>query len=404
VSAGVLEGLRVLELGSGAAGPVATRYLAEQGARVVRVESSRRPDFLRLFSARRGRPEALDAAPMFVLLNPNKESVALDLSRPEGVALARRLVQWADVVAENFAPGVMERWGLGWESLHALAPRLVMLRGCLFGQTGPERGYPGFGGQGSAIAGFNHLTGWPDAEALGPHATITDSLAPRYAALAVVAALLEREQTGRGRLIDLSQIEAGVYSLSEMVVRQSGNDETLTRRGNRDEQGAPHGVYPCRGEERWIAIAVFTDAEWYALRRAFRDPPWARDARFARPAGRLEHQAHLDERLADYTRKEEAGELALRLQRAGVQAGPVQDFEDLLADPQLAHRGHFVPLHHAHLGELPLERSGFRLAESPGELRTLGPDLGAHNEAVLGGILGLSRDEIERLVRDEIVA
>lgn len=400
---GVFEGLRVLELGSGAAGPVATRYLAEQGARVVRVESSRRPDFLRLLSARRGRPEALDASPMFVLLNPNKESVALDLSRPEGVALVRRLVQWADVLAESFAPGVMERWGLGWESLCALKPELVMLRGCLFGQTGPERAYPGFGGQGSAIAGFNHLTGWPDAEALGPYATITDSLSPRYAALAIVAALIERESTGRGRLIDLSQIEAGVYSLSETVVRQSANGETPGRRGNRDEQGAPHGIYPCRGEQRWIAIAVFSDAEWYALRRVFLDPPWARDARFARAAGRLENQDHLDERLADYTRKEEAGDLAARLQHAGVQAGPVQDFADLLADPQLAHREHFVALRHAHLGELPFERSGFRLTESPGELRSPGPDLGAHNEAVLGGILGLRRDEIERLVREEIV-
>ena len=401
---GVFDGLNVLELGSGAAGPVATRYFAEQGARVVRIESSKRPDFLRVLFLTRDSKFGLDGSPMYVLLNPDKESVALDLSRPEGVALAKRLVGWADVVAENFSPGVMAKWGLDAAGIHALRPDAVVVSGCLFGQTGPQRKYPGFGGQGSAIAGFNHLTGWPDREAHGPYGTITDSLSPRYVAVALAAALFERRRTGKGRHVDLSQIESGVYSLSEMVVRHSANGEAEVRRGNRSERDAPHGAFPCRGEDQWIAISVRDDACWRALVGAMGEPGWAADPALATAAGRLAAEADLDARLADWTRPQEALALAERLQAAGVEAGPVQDFDALLEDPQLAHRGHFVPIRHAHLGELRFERSGYRLTESPGGFRRPGPNLGEHSRTVLGGILGLSDAEIEDLVAREIVA
>jgi len=402
--AGVFAGLKVLELGSGAAGPVATRYLAEQGARVVRIESAKRPDFLRVLFMTKDSRHGLDGSPMYVLLNPDKESVALNMATPEGVALAGRLVAWADVVAENFSPGVMAKWGLDADRIHALNPGAVVVSGCLFGQTGPQRKYPGFGGQGSAIAGFNHLTGWPDREAHGPYGTITDSLSPRYVAVALVAALLERRRTGKGRWIDLSQIEAGVYSLSEMIVRRSANGESEVRRGNRSERAAPHGAYPCRGDDRWIAIAVEDDAAWRALVRALGEPAWARDPALAERAGRLAAESEIDARLADFTREHDAADLAERLQAAGVAGGPVQGLAELLDDPQLAHRGHFVPLPHVHLGELPFERSGFRLSESPGGFTRAGPNLGEHDREVLGGLLGLSDAEIDDLVAREIVA
>jgi len=400
---GVFAGLNVLELGSGAAGPVATRYLAEQGARVVRIESARRPDFLRVLFLTKDSKFGLDGSPMYVLLNPDKESVAINMAAPEGVDLVQRLVGWADVVAENFSPGVMAKWGLDWDGIRALRPDAVFVSGCLFGQTGPQRRYPGFGGQGSAIAGFNHLTGWPDREAHGPYGTITDSLSPRYVAVAVVAALLERRRTGRGRHIDLSQIEAGVYSLSEMIVRQSANGESEIRRGNRSERAAPHGVYPCRGRDQWIAIAVEDDDAWRALVAALGDPEWAHAPGLARAAGRLAREAELDRQIAAFTSAEDAPALADRLQAAGVPAGPVQDFADLLEDPQLAHRGHFVPLRHVHLGELLFERSGLRLSESPGGFERPGPNLGEHTREVLGGVLGLSDAEIADLAAHEVL-
>jgi benzylsuccinate CoA-transferase BbsF subunit len=393
----IFDGVKFLELGAGAAGPVATRYFAEHGARVIRVESARRPDFLRALPRPKDDPQGLDASPMYVLLNPNKECVSLDLSKPEALALAKRLVQWADVVCENFAPGVMAKWGLDYEGVQRLKPGVILASGCLFGQTGPQRSYPGFGGQGSAIAGFNHLTGWPDREPHGPFGTITDSLSPRYVAVAIASALLHRRRTGEGSHIDLSQIEAGVYSLSEMVVRHSASGEVVTRAGNRGEGQAPHGVYPCAGDDRWIAIAVTDDAEWRALVRAMGSPEWARSDRFADPDG-------LDARLGEWTRGFEAVALAERLQAAGVPAGPVQDFQALLDDPQLAHRGHWVRLRHALLGELPFDRSGFRLSGGSGALRTPGPNLGEHNAEVLGGLLGLEAWEIERLMSEGVLA
>ena len=177
----------------------------------------------------------LDSALMFVLLNPDKDSVSINTTQPEGIALLKRLALWADVVAENFSPGVVAKWGLDYETLRALKPDLVMVSGCLFGQTGPQRKYPGFGGQGSAISGFNHLTGWPDREAHGPYATITDSLSPRYVAVALAAALLQKKRTGQGQYIDVSQIETAVYSLSEPMVRFSAEGESDVRRGNHSE-------------------------------------------------------------------------------------------------------------------------------------------------------------------------
>ena len=409
--AGIYRDLKILELGSGAAGPVSTRYFAEQGAHVVRVESARRPDFLRLLNLTPDSPKGLrplDSALMFVLLNPDKDSVSINTTEPEGIALLKRLALWADVVAENFSPGVVAKWGLDYESLRSEKPDLVMVSGCLFGQTGPQRKYPGFGGQGSAISGFNHLTGWPDREAHGPYATITDSLSPRYVAAALAAALLQKKRTGQGQYIDVSQIETAVYSLSELVVRYSANGESDLRRGNHSEWAAPHAIYPCLpdvggGSERWIAIACFSDEEWRRLVGEMANPSWATRDELVTGAGRLANEEEIDREIGAWTGDHDAEELMRQLQAAGVEAGVVQDFADLAEDPQLAARDHFVPLSHEYLGELAFERSGVRLAEHPSSLRRPGPKLGEHNDDVLGGILGLSEAEIADLVRRDIV-
>jgi len=406
---GLFEGLRILELGSGAAGPAATRYFAAQGARVIRIESSKRPDFLRMLHltpANRNEPGILEQAPMFVLLNPNKQSVAVNMKSAAGVALVERLVDWADVVAENFAPGVMEKWGLDYPSLQHRHPRLVMLSGCLFGQTGPQRRYPGFGGQGAAIAGFNQLTGWPDGEALGPYATITDSLAPRYAAAALTAALLQLRRSGEGQHIDLSQIEAGIHGLSEMIARYSGNAEVMMRAGNHSEHAAPHAIYRCRdvaGDERWIAIAVHDETAWQALVSAMGSPAWTSEARYRGMAGRLAQLDEIDAHMGEWTQAQEAEALMYTLQAVGVEAGVVRDFEQLLKDPQLEARGHFVSVHHEPLGDLLFERPGFRLSATPGRIDRPGPRLGEHTRSALGELLELSPRQLDELVADEVL-
>jgi benzylsuccinate CoA-transferase BbsF subunit len=402
--AGIFAGIKLLELGAGAAGPVATRYFADQGATVVRVEASRRPDFLRTIHLTADNPHGLDGSPMFVLMNPNKQSVAVDLSTPAGVDVVRRLIGWADVVSENFSPKAMVKWGLDYASLCADHPDLIMVSSCLFGQTGPQRMYPGFGGQGSALAGFNHLTGWPDRDAVGPYGTITDSLSPRYVALLITAALLHRARTGEGQYIDVSQIETAVYSLSEMVVRCSARGEVVGRSGNECEYAAPHGVYPCRGDDRWIAIAVFSDDAWRALCAEMGSTGLAGDARFDTRAGRLDHRAEIDAAVSAWTRQFDPHELMQRCQRAGVEAGAVQDFDDLLRDPQLAYRGHFETLRHAHLGELAFEHCAIRPSGSPPRLHSPGPNLGEHTASVLGDALGMDSAEIAALVEQGVLA
>jgi crotonobetainyl-CoA:carnitine CoA-transferase CaiB-like acyl-CoA transferase len=394
---GIFSGTKILELGAGAAGPVATRYFAEQGATVIRVESRERPDFLRLLQATPS--TGLDGSPMFILLNPNKRSVALNLTRAEAVALVKGLVRWADAVVENFAPGVVSRLGLDFETLRSEKPDLVMLSSSLFGQTGPQRAYPGFGGQGSAIAGFNHLTGWPDREAHGPYSTITDSLSPRFAAAALAAALLEHQRTGRGQYLDVSQIEVGIYALSETVVQCSATGLSPCRVGNHDGRAAPHAIYPCRGEDRWIAISVRDDPAWDALTAVLGKPAWAGEPALSTLAGRLAREKEIDLWIASCTREREADSLMNELQAAGVEAGVVQNFRDLLVDPQLAHREHFVRIPHPRLGELVFERAGFRLSGSPGGLNSPGPDLGADTMSILTEILGLSPEEAAGLMK-----
>jgi len=395
--AGIFDGVRVLELGAGDAGPFATRYLAEHGATVVKVESAAHTDRSRPGQQRPDARSGPDGSPACVRLDPNPLGVVLDLSQPDGAALALRLVEWADVVVESFSPGALAQWGLDDASLRARKPALVTVSICLFGQTGPQRESPGFDAQGSALAGFDELTGWPDREGMGPYASIADSLSPRYVALLVAAALRHRERTGEGQHLDLSQVETGVHGLSEMRVRHAASGESLCRAGHRCEHAAPHGVYPCRGQERWIALAIFSDIEWKLLRRKMGNPPFGQDPRFATLDGRLAFADELDAEIARWSSQQDAFELAERLQAVGVEAGVVQDLADLHADPQLAHRGHFEALRHALPGERRFGRCAIRFSESPSLRRTPGPSLGEHAREVLSGILGLADAEIERL-------
>jgi crotonobetainyl-CoA:carnitine CoA-transferase CaiB-like acyl-CoA transferase len=404
--AALFEGLKILEFGGGAAGPLGTRYFADHGATVVRVESRQRPDFLRLLRYTPGTEGGLDASHMFAMLNVNKLGVALNMSHPKGPEIARRLVAWADVVAENFAPRAMAKWGLDYTSLAASRPDLIMVSTCLNGQTGPDRNYPGFGGQGSALAGFNHLTGWPDREPLGPYGTITDSLSPRFVALLVASALSRRRRTGQGQYIDLSQVEAGVVCLSENILTYAATGEVLGRTGNRSRHAAPHGTFHCAAQgsddDRWVAIAVHSDEDWQRFRRAIGDPSWAADARLATTAGRLAAVDVLERHIGAWTRTRTAEEVMTVLQAAGVDAGVVENFEDLTRDPQLAHRCHFREVVHPVIGKHLCETNGIRFSDSTAEIRRPAPCLGEHSEYVYRELLGMSAEEYAELEEEGV--
>jgi benzylsuccinate CoA-transferase BbsF subunit len=326
----------------------------------------------------------------------------LNLKHPEGVALARRLIDWADAVAENFAPRAMRGFGLDYASLSAARPDLVMVSSCLQGQTGPHKDYPGFGGQGSALGGYNMLTGWPDREPVGPFGTITDSLAPRFVASALAAGLLYRRRTGRGVHLDVSQVEAAVYSLSPWVLDFEVNGTTGVRQGNRSDRAVPHGAFACRGDDRWVAVACWDDGDWARLAGVMGlDGPNA--SRFATFEARRAAVDEVEALVASWTRTRRADDVAQALQSAGVEAVPVADFGDAFEDPQLRHRGHFVTLTHACMGECGYERNGFRLSDASAGYARTSPLLGEHNDVVLGEILGLDDTERKRLAEEGVL-
>jgi benzylsuccinate CoA-transferase BbsF subunit len=291
----------------------------------------------------------------------------------------------------------MRGFGLDYDSLAPLKPDLVMISACLNGQTGPHRDYPGFGGQGSALAGYNALTGWPDREPVGPSGTITDSLAPRFVATALAAGLYYRRRTGRGVYLDLSQVESAVYSLAPWLLDYELDDRLRLRDGNRHAGAVPHGAFPCADEadvtDRWVAIACWSDDQWAALARA----AGIEDPSLATLDARRERVDEIEAWVADWTRARSRAEVAEQLQSMGVEAVPVADFGDLHDDPQLAARGHFEPHHHPFLGNGAYERNGFRIAGVPSGYDRAGPTLGQDTDWVLTELLGLDARAVDEL-------
>jgi crotonobetainyl-CoA:carnitine CoA-transferase CaiB-like acyl-CoA transferase len=387
------EGTKILEFGSGAAGPIASRYFAEHGATVIRVESRSRPEFLRTMAVAMRSPYGLEGSSIFGALNVGKQSIALDLKNPEGVAVAKQLMAWADLVLENFAPKAMRGFGLDYQTMAAEHPDLVMVSACMNGQTGPHRNYPGFGSQGSALGGFTLLTGYPDREPVGPFGTITDSLAPRYCATAMAGALLFHRRTGKGVHIDLSQVEAANYALSPWLLDYGVNGHALENMGNRSPRTAPHGAFPCRGEDRWVAVATWSDEEWARLAAII----GLDDPSLASLDARMERVDEVEAALAAWTSNHTREEVSERLQAEGIEAVPVQDWQDLLEDPQLANRGHLERLEHSLLGDCWYQHNGFRLSDAPTRYALPAPILGEHTRKVLRDVLGLTPEAIAKL-------
>jgi len=402
---GAWAGTRILEFGSGAAGPIAARYFVEQGATVLRVESVTRPDFLRVYALGPKNPHGLEGSDLFDVLNVGKRDVTLNLKDPDAVAIVKRLVaEWADAVSENFAPRAMKSFGLDYEALAQVRPDLVMISACLNGRTGPYKDYPGFGTQGAALSGFTFLTGWPDLEPVGPHGTITDSLAPRYVAAALAAGLLYRRRTGHGVHLDVSQVECGVWSLAPWIVDWVHRGVGGERMGNRSPLAVPHGAFPCADErgpdgainDRWIAIACWSDEEWARLAGIL----GVDDSSLAAFETRSERIDEVEAIVAAWTRSRARLDVAERLQAEGIEAVPVADFADLHDDPQLAHRDHWIRGEHPVLGPRWYERNGYRLPDDRGGFaRAHAPLLGQDNEWLAREVLGLGDAESRRLTQ-----
>ncbi|MBI3457909.1 MAG: CoA transferase [Candidatus Rokubacteria bacterium] len=389
-------GLRVVDFTWAAAGPIATRYLAAFGAEVIRVESAQHPDPLRTLHPWKDGIPGRDRSYLWANYNAGKLGITLNLDTAEGRALARQLVRRADVVAESFTPGVMARWGLDYAMLAREQPDLVMLSTCQQGQSGPHAGSPGYGTLLSGLAGFYAVTGWPDREPAMIYGAYTDFVACTLGAIALLAALDHRRRTGRGQWIDLSQLEAGLQFLGPALLEEAVDGRPWGRRGNEDAGACPHGIYPCAGEERWVALAVETPAEWRALATLIGRPEWAGDPGLATAAGRGRQSGVIDAAIAAWTRGKGPEAAAGALQSRAIAAGAVASCADLHEDPQLRHAGFFVTVEHPVMGPVPVEGHAFRLPACPPGWRSA-PVWGEHNERIFGEVLGLSPSEIERL-------
>ena len=316
------------------AGPASTRILADYGATVVRIESPTRVDTARTLQPYRGNQLGPDSSGLFANCNAGKFGISLDLGNPAARAVVHDLVRWADVVTESFSPKAMRAWGFDYESLRKVNPRLIMLSSCLMGQTGPLAKIAGFGNMAAAISGFHNLTGWPDRAPSGVFGAYTDYVAPRFTAIAILAALDHRRRTGEGQYIDQSQAECAIHFLGPAILDYTVNGRVEERVGNSDAAFAPHGVYPAAGDDQWIAIVCRDDDDWRRLCAAMNNADLARDSRYASAAGRLQHRDVIDSSIARWTRNLERADIESRLQSRGVPAHQVQNSADAYADPQ----------------------------------------------------------------------
>ncbi len=400
-----LEGINVVEFAAFAAGPVVGKHLADQGATVVHIESGMRPDGFRThYPPYKDNIHGLNRSGLFALCNSDKLDITLNLKKgSKATDLAKKIVAWSDVVIENFSPGTMRRLGLEYETLKSVNPKLIMLSSSNLGQTGPHANHPGFGSQLSSLAGFTNLTGYADGPPQILYGPYIDYIAVAYGAIAVLAALDDRNRTGRGQHIDVSQYESGLQFLTPILLDYEVNGTVAHRNGNRDPAGAPHGAYPCKGDDVWCVISVFSKQEWESLCRAMENPAWTRDKRYSTHESRKQNEEELDRQIALWTSGFTPPEVVERLQAAGVRAGIVNKMSDVYSDPQLTHRRQWIEMEHPEIGKMHYQRPPFILTKNPCGPDRRDPLLGEHNDHFYKEILGLSEQQYRELVDEEVI-
>jgi crotonobetainyl-CoA:carnitine CoA-transferase CaiB-like acyl-CoA transferase len=398
------EGIHVLDFTWVGVGPITTKYLADNGADVIRIESQAKLDVLRVAPPWKDAQPGIDRSQFFASFNSSKRGIALDLSKPKARAIILKMLPWADVVSESFTPKAMRNWGLDYEKLRALKPDLIMFSTCMQGQTGPNALYPGFGQLMAALSGFYHISGYGDGEPSPPYGAYSDFVAPRFLAAALIAALDYKRRTGTGQYIDMSQYEAALHNLAPALIDYFATGRILDAQANRSPRYAPHGAYRCADEdglERWISIAVANDEDWKALLGVIGNEGMGE--RYAHHVARLKGQAGLDELIGAKTRVHQAWELTRKLQAAGVAAYPVQNCVDLHQDENLEAFGFWHWLDHKEMGPSPYEGLQHRLSKTPGDLRRPAPALGQHNEEIFREMLGMDRAEVEQLIEEKVI-
>lgn len=388
-----LAGVNIVEFGGYAAGPHVGKMLANFGATVVHVESVSRPDGFRMqYPPYKDNKPGINAGGCFAFFNDSKFGITLDVKKPPGLELARRLANWCDIIIENMRPGVMDRIGLGYQELRKTNPDLIMLSTCNMGQTGPRADTPGFGSQLTAFAGMCGLTGERDGPPMLLYGPYIDYIASTLGAVAALAALERRRRTGAGSFVDVSQYECGLMFLAGPLLDYHLNGTIAERCGNDDAAAVPHGTWPCRNGG-WVALSCWTDAEFARLCEAIGRSDLSADARLATAAGRESHRILIDQAISNWSRPLGAHQAAELLQRAGVHAHAVNTVADLFTDPQLAARRQWRRRPHPVIGNQAYLMPAFDLSETPGDITSAAPTLGADNEKVFRELVGLTEKE-----------
>lgn len=392
-----LEGIRVADFTWVWAGPFCTLQLAHLGAEVIRVESRTRTCVTRLLPPFADGTPGSNRSGYFNQYNQGKLSLALDLKRPEGIAVARDLVAQCDVVCENFAAGVMDRMGLGYEVLRGLRPDLVMIALSGYGATGPDAEFVSYGPAQVPLSGMSSLTGYRDWPPMHVGISYGDPTGGLHGAVAVLAALWHRAVTGQGQYIDLSQWETSIATLGEGVLAQGLTGAQPPRDGNRDPHMAPHGVFRCAGDQRWAAIAVRDDAEWRRLADSIGAPALAEDPRFATLAARKANEDALEALVTEWTRPREDTAVVATLQAAGIPAAVSMTNQDLAEDVDLRDGGFHVRLEHPEIGARLHLGIPWQMSDTPCAVRRPAPCLGEHTDDVLRRVVGYDDARIAQL-------
>jgi crotonobetainyl-CoA:carnitine CoA-transferase CaiB-like acyl-CoA transferase len=390
----ILEGIRIVEFGWAVVGPLTTSWAGGYGAEVIKIESKTRPDIIRTMTPYKDDKAGLNNSLFFGRENANKMSLALNLKRPEGIDTAKRLVAKSDIVLESYTAGVMEKSGLGYKALKKVKPDLIMLSSCMYGQTGALRSMPGYGVPLTAISGLTYVCGWPDRPPTGPYGSYTDYLVPRLNLLALVSALDYRRRTGRGIYLDAAQLESSVQFMAPVLLDYTVNRRISGRTGNNSDLAAPHGVYPCKGKDRWCAITVFHEDEWQGFCKVLGNPAWTQKKEFSSLEKRKENEVELNRLVGEWTKDKEARWVMEHLQQAGVAAGVANDGKDLGEDPQLKVDRYYRRMEHPRMGPVDYAPHSIEFSKAPQEL-TRSPLLGEHTEFVAKRIIGLTDDEFE---------
>jgi formyl-CoA transferase len=395
---GPLSDLRVIETGVLLAGPFCGQLLGDFGAEVIKVEQPGTGDPMRQWGREKPHGQSL----WWPVVARNKKSITANLRAERGQELIRGLVARSDILVENFRPGTLERWGLGWEDLSRINPWLVMVRVTGFGQTGPYAPRAGYGSIGEAMGGLRYVVGSPDRPPSRTGISIGDALAGTFAAYGAVMAIHARERTGRGQVVDSAIYEAVLAMMESLIPEYTVGGYTRERTGAVLPNVAPSNVYPTAGEEQ-ILVAANQDTVFRRLAEVMGRPELADDARFATHAARGAHQEELDTLIAEWTATVPADTLLARLEERGVPAGRIYRARDMLDDPHFAARQAIVSVAHPELGSLQMQNVAPRLSDTPGEVRTPGPQLGAHNDEIYRDLLGLDDSQLDQLRRDEII-